>query len=445
MPDLLKKKAFLISLLLVVLLTAYGIYTNTDSYKFNSAKDSGDYWAVWRYMVENPGSDHAGDAQSAALALLVGEAGPDQRVFILLYRTDRGVVDEDYERLAYLTPDEGYIESFAVHGKDGLPKYSWGSWEECKLYLLVRHKSKFDEIDDAGKTEDLIRESFDTIIKSYDSMKELSLLRFGFLVDMMNESGVELNTEAAKSLEGSISKYIEMWDVTPNKNPSVISWEWVDRAIEYFPQKENLISLLSGKELERMRYIHSNASMKPNEKINYLIKENEELLKIDSTYNWTPLYYGLIEYEDRTDSLDRIKEEYEVADARLSEAKAALSNVSRELVNILGKIEGNYYEGVIGGQRRIVLMMIDRELTQTGEYYFYITHISSMSGIINKFTKMPMPLYSQYVGDYDALKKERRAQLDITENLKKRVKSAEVNLREMELIMLDLFGRVIDK
>ena len=90
-------------------------------------------------------------------------------------------------------------------------------------------------------------------------------------------------------------------------------------------------------------------------------------------------------------------------------------------------------------------MMIDRELTQTGEHYFYITHISSKSGVINKYTNMPMPLYSQYVGDYDALKKEHRVQLDKTENLKKRVKWAEMYLKEIEPVMLDLFGRVINK
>ena len=443
MLDILKKKKFLIASLLVVLISSYGIYIRTESYQFNSAKDSRDYWEVWRFMAENRTSELIGEAQSAALALLE-EAESDQRVFKLLYNIGRGVVDEDYERLAYLTPDENYVGSFAVDGRDGLPKYSWGNWEECKLYLLIRHKSKFNDLDDSGRNGDLIRESFKAIVNSYDSMKELSLLRFGFLVDMMNESGVELNTETAKPLEVSISNYIEMLDVTPINKRSEISWEWVNRAIEYYPQKANLIPLLSGKELERMRYIHSNASLKSNEKISHLIKENKELLKIDSTYNWTPLYYGLIEYEDRTDSLESVKEEYEVADARLSEAKAALSNVSGEFVNILGKIEGNYYEGVIGGQRRIVLLMIDRELTQTGEYYFYITHISSKSGIINKLTNMPMPLYSQYVGDYDALKKEHRVQLDKTENLKMRVKSAEVYLKEMEPIMLDLFGRIID-
>ena len=410
MPDLLKKKAFLISLILVVFLSAYGIYINIDSYKFNSAKDSGDYWAVWRYMVENPGSDHAEDAQELALALLdAAERG--QRVFDLMYDRGRAVVDEDYEMLAYVKQGEEPTTSF-VTGRSGLPKYSWANWEECKLYLMVRHKSKFDEIDDAGKTVDLIRESFDTIIKSYYSMEELSLLRFGFLVDMMNQSSVELNPEAAKSLEGLLSVYIANLDVTPLNKRSEISWEWVNRAIESYPQKANLLPLLTGKELERMRYIHSKASLKTNEKINYLIKENKELLRIDSTYNWIPLYYGLIEYEDRIESLADAKEEYEVADARLSVAKAALSKVSGETINILGKIEGNYYEGIIGGQHRIVLMMIDRELTQTGEYYFYITHISSKSGVINKYTNMPMPLYSQYVGDYDELKKDNRAQPD---------------------------------
>ena len=443
MPDLLKKKAFLISLILVVLLVAIGIYTNTDSYKFDSVKDSGDYWAVWRYMAENPGSDRAGDAQEVALALL-NAAERGQRVFGLIYNKGRAIMDEDYERFAYAKPGEEPTTSSLIGGA-GLPKYSWGIWEECKLYLLVRHKSKFDEIDDAGKTEDLIKESFDTIIKSYDSMEEFSLLRFGYLVDMMNESSVELNVEAAKSLESLLSEYIANLDVTPLNKRSEISWEWINRAVESYPQKANLISLLAGKELERMRYIHSDASLKTNEKINNLIKENKELLRIDSTYNWTPLSFGLIEYEDRIEALEKVKEEHEVADATLAEAKEALSNVSGEFVDILGKIEGNYYEGIIGGQRRIVLMMIDRELTQTGEHYFYITRISSKSGVINKYTNMPMPLYSQYVGDYDVLKKDYRVQIDKTENLKKKVESAEMYIEEMEPIMLDLFGRVIDR
>ena len=57
---------------------------------------------------------------------------------------------------------------------------------------------------------------------------------------------------------------------------------------------------------------------------------------------------------------------------------------------------------------------------------------------------MPIPLYYQYTGDFEELKKEHRVQLDKTENLKKRVNSAEGYLKEMEPIMLDLFGRVID-
>ena len=203
--------------------------------------------------------------------------------------------------------------------------------------------------------------------------------------------------------------------------------------------------LLSGKELERMRYIHSNASYNSSEKISNLIKENKELLKIDSTYNWTPLYYGLIEYEDRTDSLERVKEEYEVADARLSEAKAALSQVSKVTVNILRKLEGNKYEAVVGGQLTIILSMLDRVLDRTGYYELTIMEISSTSGYTDSYTNMPIPLYYQYTGDFEELKKEHRVQLDKTENLKKRVKSAEVYLKEMEPIMLDLFGRVINK
>ena len=148
MPDLLKKKAFLISLILVVFLSAYGIYINTDSYKFNSVKDSGDYWAVWRYMVENPGSDHAEDAQRLALALL-DAAVRGQRVFDLMYDRGRAVVDEDYEMLAYVKPGEEPTTSFVIGGA-GLPKHSWADWEEYKLYLLIRHKSKFNDINIAG-------------------------------------------------------------------------------------------------------------------------------------------------------------------------------------------------------------------------------------------------------------------------------------------------------
>ncbi|MCH7820301.1 MAG: hypothetical protein IIB40_12250 [Candidatus Marinimicrobia bacterium] len=440
MPDLLKKKAFLIGLILVVLLAAYGIYTRTDSYQFNNAKNSGDYWEVWRFMVENPGSDLVEEAQKLALELLY-EAEQGQRIFGLIYRREREVVDVDYEMLAYAKPGKEPLTSLVI----GHHKFSWGSWEECKLYLLIRHKSKFNDIDDSDRNVDLIKESFKAIVNSYDSLKELSILRFGFLVDMINESGVEPDTETAKSLEVSISNYIEMLDVTPINKRSEISWEWVNLAIEYYPQKANLMPLLSGKELERMRYIHSNASYNSSEKISNLIKENKELLKIDSTYNWTPLYYGLIEYEDRTDSLERVKEEYEVADARLSEAKAALSQVSKVTVNILRKLEGNKYEAVVGGQLTIILSMLDRVLDRTGYYDLTITELSSSSGYTDSYTNMPMPLYSQYVGDYDALKKEHRVQVDKTENLKKRVKSAEVYLKEMEPIMLDLFGRVINK
>ena len=240
MPDILKKKTFLIASLLVVLLTAYGIYTRTDSYQFNNAKNSGDYWEVWRFMVENQGSDHVEEAQKLALELLY-EAEQGQRIFGLIYRREREVVDVDYEMLAYAKPGKEPLTSLVI----GHHKFSWGSWEECKLYLLIRHKSKFNDIDDSDRNVDLIKESFKAIVNSYDSLKELSILRFGFLVDMINESGVEPDTETAKSLEVSISNYIEMLDVTPINKRSEISWEWVNLASEYYPQKANLTPLLS--------------------------------------------------------------------------------------------------------------------------------------------------------------------------------------------------------
>ena len=439
MPDLLKKKTVLIASLLVVLLTAYGIYIRTDSYQFNNAKNSGDYWMLWRFMNENRTSEKAREAHLIALDQLA-EATRSNRVFNLLFDRGRAAAEEDYERLAYLNEEDG--NPFISYVSGSL-KPTWRYWDEFELYLIVKHYLKFKELDNSNKNAQMIKDRIGSIVNYLDVREILFLDQLEFVIDMSNVSGIEPSGNSVKLLDRKISAYIENIAERPlNKNSDRL-WQRINWAIREYTFKGNLKSQLSAKKLERMKDIHSEASIKLNEKIDNLIKEYEELLKIDSTYNWTPLYYALLEHDDRIALLERATEEYEEVKISLAEAEKALSEVSRVTVDILGKIEGNLYEGLIAGQLRIVLM-VPEELTQIGNYHFYITLISSTSGYINKFTNMPMPLYSQYMGDYEALRKERSVQLESKKNMDERVKIAEENLRELDRILIDLFERLVN-
>ena len=201
MFDNLVKKVILAALLLLVIFIAYGVhglYVGSESYRFSSVKNSEDYWELWRYMKENRGSEYIGEAQNIALTLL-DQAQPGIELFDQMYEGGRATLDKDFVSLSVIIPSGSYYRIAALSG-EAEKLSNWWSWESFKLYLFIRHRTSFKELDDSLRNEGLIKESLDYLIGKLDTEYIPFIRHFHFLVNMLRESGVNLDKKTKERL-----------------------------------------------------------------------------------------------------------------------------------------------------------------------------------------------------------------------------------------------------
>ena len=195
-------------------------------------------------MDENRGSEYIGEAHNIALTLL-DMAEPGIELFDQMYERGRAALDQDFRLLPIIIPSSGYNRIQSLYSESANDP-SWWSWEGFKLYLFIRHQSSFKELDDSLRNEGLIKESLDYLIGKLDTEYIPFIRHFHFLVNMLRESGVNLDEKTRVRLNKLLVAYIKIQDSMPRDKGTDNRWhDLINIVMEEYPYGENIAALLS--------------------------------------------------------------------------------------------------------------------------------------------------------------------------------------------------------